>query len=109
MISIKELLLRLSAILKRTMHTREMAEPVFDIGKITFNFLKRSITRDNQQVRINIKEAEILKMLAENINSIVPRRTILLKIWGGDDYLLARSMYVYITRLRKTSANGFFF
>jgi two-component system OmpR family response regulator len=99
--SIKELLLRLTAILKRTLHSREMIEPVYVIGKITFNFLNRSIVTENQQLKINIKEAEILKILAENLNVIVPRRTILMKIWGGDDYFLSRSMDVYITRLRK--------
>jgi two-component system, OmpR family, response regulator len=99
--SIKELLLRLTAILKRTLHSREIAEPVYVIGKLSFNFLNRSISIDNQQVKINIKEAEILKLLAENLNIIVPRRTILIKIWGGDDYFLSRSMDVYITRLRK--------
>ncbi len=99
--SIKELLLRLTAILKRTMHPKEIVEPVYMIGKISFNFLSRSITMDDQQRKINIKEAEILKLLAENMNIIVPRRTILLKIWGGDDYFLSRSMDVYITRLRK--------
>ncbi|MEO8211078.1 MAG: response regulator transcription factor [bacterium] len=99
--SIKELLLRLTAILKRTLHSREIIEPVYYIGKITFNFLNRSISSGGQQLRVNIKEAEILKLLAENMNIIVPRRTILLKIWGGDDYFLTRSMDVYITRLRK--------
>jgi len=99
--SIKELLLRLTAILKRTLHSREIAEPVYLIGLLSFNFLNRSISIGDHQVKINIKEAEILKLLAENLNIIVPRRTILLKIWGGDDYFLSRSMDVYITRLRK--------
>lgn len=99
--SIKELLLRLSAILKRTMPTRELTEQIYTIGKLSFDFLNRSVSVDDQTVKINIKEAEILKILAENMNSIVPRRTILIKIWGADDYFLARSMDVYMTRLRK--------
>jgi DNA-binding response OmpR family regulator len=99
--SLKELLLRLTAILKRTMHTRETPDQIYKIGKITFNFLSRFVSIGEQQLKINIKEAEILKILVENKNSIVPRRTILIKIWGGDDYFLSRSMDVYMTRLRK--------
>ncbi len=99
--SIKELLLRMSAILKRTMHSREISQEVYTIGKISFNFIGRCILINNQQIKVNIKEAEILKILAENMNAIVPRRTILIKIWGADDYFLSRSMDVYMTRIRK--------
>jgi DNA-binding response OmpR family regulator len=99
--SIKELMLRITAILKRTMHSRDISEPVYSIGRITLNFINRIIRIDEQEIKINTKEAEILKLFAENINTIVPRRTILLKIWGNDDYFLSRSMDVYMTRIRK--------
>jgi DNA-binding response OmpR family regulator len=99
--SIKELLLRLKAILKRTKPTKEKNEIEFHIGKLTFNYLNRIINYDGQVKGLNIKEAELLKILIENKNSIVQRRTILMKIWGNDDYFLSRSMDVYITRLRK--------
>jgi two-component system OmpR family response regulator len=99
--SIKELLLRLAAILKRTMHAREITEPVYTIGKMSFNYKNRSIIIDDKEIKVNIKEAEILRVLAENMNVIVPRRTLLMKIWGGDDYFQSRSMDVYITRVRK--------
>jgi two-component system OmpR family response regulator len=99
--SIKELLLRLSAILKRTMPTRLATDVVFTIGKFSFDYLNRSITLGQKSTHLNIKEAELLKLLAENKNNIITRRTILLKIWGNDDYFVSRSMDVYITRLRK--------
>jgi two-component system, OmpR family, response regulator len=99
--SIKELLLRIHAILKRTRPDREKTEVEMHVGKITFNYLNREIKKDDEIRGLNIKEAELLKMLIENKNSIVQRRTLLIKIWGNDDYFLSRSMDVYITRLRK--------
>jgi DNA-binding response OmpR family regulator len=99
--SIKELLLRMTAILKRTKTSREKNERDVTIGKITFNYMNRYIKYENEVKRLNIKEAELLKMLIESKNTIVQRRTLLMKIWGSDDYFLSRSMDVYITRLRK--------
>jgi two-component system OmpR family response regulator len=99
--SIKELLLRLSAILKRTMPTRLTTDVIFSIGKFTFDYVNRSISMGSKSTHLNIKEAELLKLLVENKNNIITRRSILLKIWGNDDYFVSRSMDVYITRLRK--------
>jgi DNA-binding response OmpR family regulator len=99
--SIKEVLLRLSAILKRTNPLSEHAERELKAGSITFNFFNRSISVDNEVKSLNTKEAELLKILIENKNIVVQRRTILMKIWGSDDYFLSRSMDVYVTRLRK--------
>ena len=99
--SIKELLLRLTAILKRTMPSRSMSDQVVCLGKFSINFMNRSITFGNVETRMNIKEAELLKLLVENKNNIITRRTILMKIWGNDDYFVSRSMDVYVTRLRK--------
>jgi DNA-binding response OmpR family regulator len=99
--SIKELTLRMNAILKRTKNAKEYGQVELIAGKIIFNFLNRVIFCDEKQTVLNIKEAELLKILIENKNTIVHRRTILMKIWGNDDYFLSRSMDVYVTRLRK--------
>ena len=99
--SIKELLLRIQAILKRTRPDREKPEAEMHVGRITFNYLNRFVKCNGETKGLNIKEAELLRMLIENKNNIVQRRTLLIKIWGNDDYFLSRSMDVYITRLRK--------
>lgn len=99
--SMKEVLLRLSAILKRTNPLGEHGEKELRAGNSTFNFFNRIICAGNEVKNLNTKEAELLKILIENKNVIVQRRTILLKIWGNDDYFLSRSMDVYVTRLRK--------
>jgi len=99
--SIKELQLRITAILKRTLNPHASEEKEMKAGIITFNYPNRQIQWEGQYRNLNIKEAELLKMLIEHKNTIVHRRTLLMKIWGSDDYLLSRSMDVYITRLRK--------
>jgi two-component system, OmpR family, response regulator len=98
--SIRELILRLNAIFRRTQSDSTL---VFEmkIGDVLFNYLKREISRENEIISLNLKEAAILKILIENKNTIVQRRTILNRIWGSDDYFHSRSMDVYITRLRK--------
>jgi DNA-binding response OmpR family regulator len=99
--SIKELLLRMKAILKRTLAVKDRDVSNLVIGKINFNYHNREIQNNDEIKSLNIKEAELLKILIENKNSIVQRRTLLMRIWGNDDYFLSRSMDVYITRLRK--------
>jgi DNA-binding response OmpR family regulator len=99
--SIKELVLRLNAILKRTKPSKERVDKDLQVGKINFNYLNRIIRYDNEIKTLNVKEAELLKMLIEHKNVIVHRRTLLMRIWGSDDYFLSRSMDVYVTRLRK--------
>ncbi|MCO5286142.1 MAG: helix-turn-helix domain-containing protein, partial [Chitinophagaceae bacterium] len=47
------------------------------------------------------KENELLKMLAEYKNDLLPREKALKKIWGSDTYFNGRSMDVYIAKLRK--------
>ena len=99
--SIKELLLRMKAILKRTLPAKDRNLTDLTVGKISFNYLNRIMQSGDEVRTLNIKEAELLKLLIENKNSIIQRRTLLMKIWGSDDYFLSRSMDVYITRLRK--------
>jgi DNA-binding response OmpR family regulator len=47
------------------------------------------------------KEADLLKLLYEYQNKLMPRGMALLKIWGDDSYFTARSMDVFVSRLRK--------
>jgi two-component system OmpR family response regulator len=52
-------------------------------------------------VKLSPKEAQLLEMLANNPNALISREMALKKIWGSDDYFTARSMDVYVTKLRK--------
>lgn len=96
------LLCKIEAILKRqsTEETNGKKE-VFLIGSYHFNFRRRQVSREGVVQQLSPKEAELLSLLCVNINELLPREEALKKIWGDDDYFTARSMDVYVTKLRK--------
>lgn len=101
--SIMELLLRINAILKRT--TRQESKEkttAFSISKYTFDSEQRKlIYPDGSEKSLTAKEAELLKQFCERKNELIPRQYLMNKVWGSDDYYIAKSMDVFITRLRK--------
>ena len=99
--SMEELLLRINAVMKRVQHTRPVEQTSFNIGRFIFDYSRQSLKLDGQDNRISTKEAELLLMLCRHRNEILHREEALKRIWGDDDYFTARSMDVYITRLRK--------
>jgi DNA-binding response OmpR family regulator len=96
------LLHKIKAILKRNeeMH-REEVNAEFDLGKYHFNPRLRELTVNGKVQTLSPKENELLKMLAEYKNDLLPREAALKKIWGSDTYFNGRSMDVYIAKLRK--------
>jgi len=74
---------------------------IFEIGKFTFNAKLRTLTAGDEEKKLSPKEAQLLELLAANPNALISREMALKKIWGNDDYFTARSMDVYITKLRK--------
>lgn len=96
------LLLKIKAILKRNeeLH-REEVNAEFNMGKYHFNPRLRELTFEGKVQTLSPKENELLKMLCEYKNDLLPRETALKKIWGSDTYFNGRSMDVYIAKLRK--------
>lgn len=104
----EELLMRIQAILKRSVAKPDPREEIkeFDLGKYHFNFPLRILTfekgkEEEKSHKLSPKEAQLLRMFAINVNDILPRSEALSKIWGQDDYFTARSMDVFVTKLRK--------
>lgn len=96
------LLLKIKAILKRNEElTKESENIEFDLGKYHFNPKLRQLIVDGKTQTLSPKENELLKMLAEHKNDLLPRERALKKIWGSDTYFNGRSMDVYIAKLRK--------
>jgi two-component system OmpR family response regulator len=96
------LLHKIKAILKRNEEThKEEANAEFDLGTYHFNPRLRELTVNGKTQTLSPKENELLKMLAEYKNDLLPRETALKKIWGSDTYFNGRSMDVYIAKLRK--------
>jgi two-component system OmpR family response regulator len=104
----EELLLRIQAILKRSRQDQRISDDKkeFEIGKYHFNFPLRILTfakegEDEEKIKLSPKEAALLKMFALHLNNVLERSEALTEIWGDDNYFTARSMDVFITKLRK--------
>lgn len=73
----------------------------YAIGKFTFDIAERTLKGAGDPERLSPREAELLQLLAAQQNQVVSRQEALKKIWGDDSYFNARSMDVYVTRLRR--------
>jgi len=103
--STEELSLRIKAILKRCRLASEstlVADiPQIAIGDYSFDSSNMMLIRQGKKQSLTRKETALLKLLCDNMNSIVTREFALKAIWGDDDYFIGRSMDVFITKLRK--------
>ncbi|CAI8798555.1 response regulator transcription factor [Chryseobacterium sp. IT-36CA2] len=103
--SMEELILRIKKLVRRSSvkPTEEPIDPTIDmtVGKFHFDFKRLKLYNEDTAVNLSQREAELLNLLIINKNQILERKTALIKLWGNDDVFAARSMDVYITRLRK--------
>lgn len=74
---------------------------VYHLGDFTFDAPRHVLTRGNETQKLTSKESDLLLMLCENMGNTLERSKALMQIWQEDSYLNARSMDVYITKLRK--------
>jgi len=102
-----ELLLRVYALLRRSQPKKmEKDQPdLMQFGEFTFDYPNRLLCTTEGDTPLTKKEAEVLRMLAVNINNVVKRENVLTTVWGENDYFMGRSMDVYIARLRKKLAH----
>ena len=99
--STQELYLRINAILRRTQNKSNQQHKAISIGNFIFDYNKMTLTFDSSVKRLSSKEADLINILAQNKNELVSRSVILIKIWGNDDYFSAKSMDVYISKIRR--------
>ncbi len=99
--SMEEVVFRIEAILRRVRgkSTREVTS--YDIGNYRFDTQKQLLTINGKSTKLTTKEAELLTLLCNKSNELLPREYALKAIWIDDNYFNARSMDVYITKLRK--------
>lgn len=99
--SMEELTFRIEAILRRVQGKKNREKTIYKIGTYTFDTQKQTLTRNGESRKLTTKESELLGLLAAHTNEILQRDYALKKIWIDDNYFNARSMDVYITKLRK--------
>ena len=88
--------------LPRIKDFRGLSPKGFDkFGNYTFEYNRQMLSTSDGEQKLTSKEAELLKLLCENMNNVLDRTVALNKIWFDDSYFNARSMDVYITKLRK--------
>ena len=101
--STTELALRIYALIRRTNPKKaDQKHPdLITFGHFTFDYPNRLLCSPSGEFNLTKKEAEVLLMLAQNMNHVVKREKVLTDVWGENDYFMGRSMDVYIARLRK--------
>ena len=99
--SMEELTFRIEAIMRRISGKKNKNGSEYRLGKMTFDTQKQVLLVDDKQIKLTTKESELLTLLVQNSNNMLERNYALKTIWVEDNYFNARSMDVYITKLRK--------
>ena len=99
--SIKELLARVSSVLRRYNINKENVENILTVGSLNVNLLKHEVFKGNEKIDLTLKEFELLKLLLESKGKVLSRNYLLDKIWGYDYYGETRTVDVHIRYLRK--------
>jgi two-component system, OmpR family, response regulator VicR len=100
--SMEELLLRIGAILRRTQKSDEVS-PLknYEFGKFKLHYDEQLLEGPEGKHKLTSKENELIRILASDVNRMVNRSQALKQIWGDDSYFNARSMDVYLSKIRK--------
>lgn len=105
--SMEELILRVKRLVRTASKQAVIQQEIpTTIGDYSFNYARQELCYCDQVINLSQREAHLLQMLLENKNALLVRKDALLKIWGEDNFFNARSMDVYITRLRKYLQHG---
>jgi two-component system, OmpR family, response regulator VicR len=100
--SMEELLLRITAILRRTQKSTEItALKTYTFGDFVLHYDEQFIEGPEGKHKLTSKENELIRLLASEINKLVNRSHALKQIWGDDSYFNARLMDVYLSKIRK--------
>ena len=98
--SMEELIVRINNLLNRAQ--LQKTSNILQLGHYTFEFPKQTLQfKDETSIQLTHREAHLLFHLIKNKNQVLDRSLILNKLWGNDDFFNARSMDVFITKLRK--------
>lgn len=99
--SMDELVYRMEAIMRRVRGKNQKLQTVYHLGKFTFDTQRQILSDGDVQTKLTTKESELLALLCAHSNDVLERELALKTIWIDDNYFNARSMDVYITKLRK--------
>lgn len=95
--SVEELIVRMQNLLAGD---KEGSETEWQMASYNFNPQRQTLVRDGEVKKLSYRESELLRMLHQHKNEIVPRSSILNLLWGSDSFFNSRTLDVYITKLR---------
>ena len=98
------LLLKIKSIFKRKKisSSENNVKFIYQFADFNFNSKLRILKyKDENDIKLSPKENELLKLLLNHLNDLMPRELALIKIWNDDNYFTSRSMDVYIAKIRK--------
>jgi two-component system, OmpR family, alkaline phosphatase synthesis response regulator PhoP len=99
--SIKEVVVRVKAVLRRASGEIQHVEPVITSGRFKLDTEVKRLVIDDKKIDLTRKEFEVMRLLMENEGRIFPREDILSRVWSDDVVVTDRTVDVNITRLRK--------
>jgi DNA-binding response OmpR family regulator len=105
--SVEELIVRMKVLLSTNrllvpvINVRQSADEFIQIGRITYDPSRNNIQFGENTRHLTARESELLNLLCQYKNDIIPRKLLLQKLWGDDNFFNARSLDVFITKLRK--------
>jgi len=102
--SMEELIVRVKSLLRDRELLAQQPLPEqneWQISRFTFDVRRQVLTIDGNERKLTHREVEILHRLCQHRNQVMERKTVLLELWGDDNFFNARSMDVFITKLRK--------
>ncbi len=102
--SMKELLSRVNALLRRT-YGFSGEEMIVSFGNVCVNITARSVTKDNKQVSLSLREFDLLAYLCEHKNTAIPKEKLLSEVWGAFSTVEASTLTVHIRWLREKLEN----
>ncbi len=92
---------RIKAIQNRYRPQNKKEVKIYLFGKFKFDLSKQLLSIEDKTTKLTTKEADLLTLLCQHANNMIERMYALQVIWKSDNYFSARSMDVYITKLRK--------
>jgi two-component system, OmpR family, response regulator VicR len=101
--SIEELVLKIEIFLRRSkiVPLENHRNASVRLGTFSFDISNQQLNYDGKVQPLTFRESELVKLFADNLNQIVKREEILMKVWGNDQYFSSRSLDVFISRIRK--------
>lgn len=98
--SMEELIVRVNNLLQLTQKLSTAPKESIPLGKFEFAPQRYELRKDGKAKKLSHREAVLLQILAENQNSNIDRKTMLIRVWGDDSFFNSRNLDVYITKLR---------